>query len=54
MAESKKQIKKGQENAKEFDKNFLISVRKKPNKPQIKKFCILKNITRREIEFGVE
>ena len=54
MAESKKQIKKGQENAKKFDKNFLISVRKKPNKPQIKKFCILKNITRREIEFGVE
>ena len=54
MAESKKQIKKGQENAKKFDKNFLISVRKKPNKPQIKKICILKNITRWEIEFGVE
>ena len=52
MAESKKQIKKGQENAKKFDKNFLISVRKKPSRPQNQKFCILKNITRQEIEFG--
>ena len=53
MAESKKQIKKGQENAKKFDKNFFISVRKKPNKPQNQKFCILKNIMRQETEFGV-
>ena len=34
MTESKEQIKKGQENAKKFDKNFLIPARKKPNKPQ--------------------
>ena len=53
MTESKKQIKKGQENAKKCDKNFLISARKKPNKPQNQKFCILKNIMRREVEFGV-
>ena len=41
MAESKKQIKKGQENAKKFDKNFLISVRKKTEqatKPKILRF----------------
>ena len=53
IAESKKQIKKGQQNAKKFDKNFLVSVRKKPNKPQNQKFCILKNIMQQEIEFGV-
>ena len=43
-----------QKNAKMCDKNFLISARKKPSRPQNQKFCILKNITRLEIEFGVE
>ena len=46
--------KRRQENAKKCDKNFLISARKKPSRPQKQKFCILKNITRLEIEFGVE
>ena len=50
----KNRPKRRQENAKKCDKNFLISARKKPSRPQNQKFCILKNITRQEIEFGVE
>ena len=46
--------KRRQENAKKCDKNFLISARKKPSRPQNQKLCILKNITWQEIEFGVE
>ena len=54
MTESKKHIKKGPKDAKNCDKDFLISPRKKTNMPQNQKFCILKNITRWEIELGVE
>ena len=47
----KNRPKRRQENAKKCDKNFLISARKKPSRPQNQKFCILKNITRQEIVF---
>ena len=53
MTESKKHIKKGQEDAKKCDKDFLISGRKKTNMPQNQEFCILKNIMQQSIEFGV-
>ena len=49
----KNRPKRRQENAKKCDKNFLISARKKPSRPQNQKFCILKNITRQVIEFGM-